>query len=131
MGNRVLPGQEKVLPLLSFKFPIELTFSIGTTEKLRNQITGDIANLNQDFTTVCRALLLRDLGLKTKADIDLYFSAEIRSAKSKIYNHLGICRGKSFGSDYIITELGKYTEQQKKKRGIKEKDVFENKITNN
>jgi hypothetical protein len=115
MPNRVSPGQEKILPLLSFKVPIEITFSIGTTERLRNQITGDIANLNDDFTIVCRKeILFKKLGLKNKVEIDSYFDEAIKLAKRKIYNDLGICRQKNFGKDFMINELLKYIERRKK-----------------
>lgn len=119
MPNRVLPGQEKVLPLLSFKVPIEITFSIGTTEKQRNKINGDIAQLNKDFTIVCREILFKDLGLKTKLDVDYYFADAIKVAKEKIYKDLGICRQKSFGSDYMIQSLIKYVEKHNKELNLK------------
>ena len=119
MPNRVSPGQEKILPLLSFKVPIEITFAIGTTEKLRNQVTADIANLNKDFSIVCRDVLFKDLNLKTKLDVDYYFAEAIKVAKAKIYKDLGICRTKSFGNDYMMASLEKYVNKHKKDLNIK------------
>ena len=120
MPNRVLPGQEKILPLLSFKVPIEITFSICTTENIRNELTGVIANLNKDFSAVCKnEILFRDLKLKTKLDVDNYCADGIKLIKDKMYKDLGICRQKSFGSDYMIKELVMYVNLHKKKVGLK------------
>lgn len=113
MAKRISPGEEKILPSLSFKINIEVPFSICVTESMKNKLTLDIANINMDFSYACRTALFEDLNIKDKNDFNEYFSECINLAKKKIYKDLKIDRRNSFGSKYMPNRLIKFVDKNK------------------
>ena len=120
--------ENRVKPLLTFKLIIEVPFSVCTTERIADDLRRDIANLNRDFSDVCKnEILFKKLKIRNKSDFDMYFSDSINLAKDKIYKDLQISRKNSY-SNFIVENLIMFVDKNKPKKEKREKKSLRKKI---
>ncbi len=107
MPKRKINSEEKAIPRLSFKVPVEIVFSLSIDYKTAEDFKVSTGNKDDSVSKGLRDILFDKLGVKNKEGFNNWMFSLSKEAKQKIYNKLGVSRDKSF-SQIIVEEMKKY-----------------------
>jgi hypothetical protein len=117
MPNRIPPNEaytRKAKCAITFKFPVEIPFSISTTDKISEDFKYAVGQNALETSAVIRNLLFKELGIKTRKDIDDMMERVINEGREIIYKRLNVNKKMPF-SKVAESKMLKYI---KANRGV-------------
>jgi len=114
MAYRKKPGEERSLCSLTFKIPLDVSFSVSAPPSVSDKFILEVANNNDDVSKVLRDFLFKELKISKRKDIDDLMEKPIRQARDIIYERMNANRRKNPFSQILLNHINKYLKKGEK-----------------
>ena len=103
-------SKEKHTCCITFKIPIDMSFSISMKESLANSFKKEVLNTNQDFSKVIRDMIYKRVGVKDKKELEDVLERQIKDAREVLYTRMNVSK-KSKLSDKIAKDIEEFLKK--------------------
>jgi hypothetical protein len=94
--ERIIHREDKKKCGLTFKFSLDVPFSISLKEGDAEKFKFNVANSNDDVSKVLRDILFKKMGLNSKRELDIFLAKATDLSRELIYDKIGVNRLVSF-----------------------------------
>ena len=113
MVDRVLHSEDKKKCGLTFKFTLDVPFSVSMKEADADKFKFNVGQKNDDVSRVLREILLREVNINSKRDLDIFLAPATDLARELFYKKLGVSRTTPF-SVVVEKSVLKFNKRQQK-----------------
>ena len=106
MPKRITNSEDKLVPRLSFKIPLDLVFTLSIDYKTAEAFKLKMGNNDDTVSRGLRNMLFKKMVLKDKKEYYDFIIEQLEEIRRKTDTKLGVTRDKSF-SEILVAEIKK------------------------
>lgn len=85
---------------LTFKFSLDVPFSLSIKEADAERFKQNVGNNNNDVSKILRDILFKEMKITSKRELDIFLAPATDTARNLIYTKIGASRTNSFSKTF-------------------------------